>query len=87
MKNKLKGNCVDKFIAKRLDEHIINLLKLRSSIRNRIDIRSNTVDYFNDVCYENDFRDIAKIRDASNQIVVNCNKFLERISEQYGKLN
>lgn len=87
MENKLKGNCVDKFIAKRLDEHIINLLKLRSSIRNRIDIRSNTIDYFNDVCYENDFGDIIKIRDASNQIAINCNKFLDRISEQYSKLN
>jgi len=87
MENKSKGNCVDKFIVKRLDEHIINLLKLRSSIRNRIDIRSSTIDYFNELCYENDFRDISEIRNTANQIIVNCNKFLERISEQYSKLN
>lgn len=87
MENKLKGNCVDKFIVKRLDEHIINLLKLRSSIRNRIDIRSKTIDYFNELCYENDFRDICEIRNTANDIVINCNKFIERISEQYSKLN
>lgn len=85
--NNLKGNCVDKFIAKRLDEHIINLLKLRSSIRNRIDIRSKTIDYFNELCYENDFRDICEIKNTANDIVINCNKFIERISEQYSKLN
>lgn len=87
MKNKLKGNCVDKFVAKRLDEHIIDLLKSRSSIRNRIDIRSKTIDYFNELCYEKDFRDIIEIRNTANQIVANCNKFLEKISEQYSKLN
>lgn len=87
METKLKGNCVDKFIFKRLDEHIINLLKSRSSIRNRIDIRSKTIDYFNELCYEKDFRDIIEIKNTANQIVANCNKFLEKISEQYSKLN
>lgn len=87
MKNKLKGNCVDKFVSKRLDEHIIDLLKSRSSIHNRIDIRSKTIDYFNELCYEKDFRDIIEIRNTANQIVANCNKFLEQISEQYSKLN
>ena len=87
MKNKLKGNCVDKFVAKRLDKHVIDLLKSRSSIRNRIDIRSKTIDYINELFYEKDFRDIIEIRNTANQIVANCNKFLEQISEQYSKLN
>ena len=87
MENKLKGNCVDKFIAKRLDEHIINLLKSRSSIRNRIDIRSKTIDYLKELCYEKEFREVIERRNTANQIVANCNKFLEQISEQYSKLN
>ena len=45
------------------------------------------IDYFNELCYENDFRDICEIRNTANEIVINCNKFIERISEQYSKLN
>lgn len=82
----MEGNCVDKFIKNRLNNSIINLLKLRKFIKNRIDKR-NTIDYFNTGCYEKDFNEIIKIRDEANLIVNNCNKFLERISEQYSKLN
>lgn len=81
------GNCVDKFIKKRINSKLIEILLVRSSLRNRYKIRENTNDYFNDICYEQDFSDIIKIRNLANELVNNCNKFLERISEQYSKLN
>ena len=81
------GNCVDKFIKKRINSKLIEILLVRSSLRNRYKIRENTNDYFNDICYEQDFSDIIKIRNLANELTNNCNKFLERISEQYSKLN
>ena len=82
-----KGNCVDKFISNRLTKRICELLDIRSKIRHRIEERSNTNDYFNTGCYESDFSDIIELRNISQQLTEDCNKFLERISEQYSKLN
>ena len=81
------GNCVDKNKKKRINSKLIEILLVRSSLRNRYKIRENTNDYFNDICYEQDFSDIIKIRNLANELTNNCNKFLERISEQYSKLN
>lgn len=83
----MKGNCIDKWIKNRFNRSLINLLYIRRLIRNRIQERSNNNDYFNTLCYEQDFNSIIKIRDEAQLIVENCNKFLERISEQYSKLN
>jgi hypothetical protein len=83
----MEGNCVDKWIKKRFNKSLLNLMYIRRIIRNRTEERSNTSDYFNTLCYEQDFNDIIKIRDEAQLIVENCNKFLERISEQYSKLN
>lgn len=83
----MEGNCIDKFIEKRLNKSINNLLQLRYSIRYRIHKRSNNIDYFNSLCYEQDFRDIRKLKEEANNLLNDCNKFLERISEQYSKLN
>jgi len=83
----MEGNCIDKWIKNRLNKSLINLLYIRRLIRNRIEERSNINDYFNTLCYEQDFNSIIKIRDESQLIVENCNKFLNRISEQYSKLN
>lgn len=82
-----KGNCVDKFISNRLTKRICELLNIRSKIRHRIEERVNTNDYFNTGCYEQDFSDIIELRNIANQLSEDCNKFLERISEQYSKLN
>lgn len=82
----LKGNCVDKWISNRLNQSINVFLKLKNHIIWRIEDRNNN-DYFNTLCYEKDFNDIIKIRDEAQLLVENCNKFLERISEQYSKLN
>jgi len=82
----LKGNCVDKWISNRLNQSINIFLKLKNHIICRIEDRNNN-DYFNTLCYEKDFNDIIKIRDEAQLLVENCNKFLERISEQYSKLN
>ena len=82
----MNGNCIDKFIIKKLDKSIIKILQLRRSIKNRINER-NIIDYFNTGCYEKDFNEIIKIRDEAKLLEENCNKFLERISEQYSKLN
>ena len=82
----MEGNCVDKWIKNRLTKSLINLMYIRRLIRNRIEERSN-IDYFSTWCYEQDFNDIIKIRDEAQLLVENCNKFLERISEQYSKLN
>ena len=82
----MEGNCVDKWLKKRFNKSLCNLIHLRYLIRNRIEERSNTNDYFNTLCYEQDFNSIIKMRDEAQLIVENCNKFLERISEQYSKL-
>ena len=83
----MEGNCVDKWIKNRLAKSLINLMYIRRLIRNRVEERSNANDYFSTGCYEQDFNDIIKIRDEAQLLVENCNKFLERISEQYSKLN
>ena len=83
----MEGNCVDKWLKKRFDKSLNNLIYFRYLIRHRIENRSNTNDYFNTGCYEQDFNDIIKIRDEAQSLIENCNKFLERISEQYSKLN
>ena len=81
------GNCVDKWLKKRFDKSLSNLMNFSHLIRHRIENRSNTNDYFNTSCYEQDFADIRKLRDEAQLLVENCNKFLERISEQYSKFN
>lgn len=82
-----KGNCVDKFIANRINKRINELLKVRLNIRQRINERENNIDYFNTGCYEKDFSDIIELRNTAQELLNNCNTFLERISEQYSKLN
>ena len=81
------GNCVDKFIENRLNKRLIELLKVRLKIRHRGIEREETNDYFGTGCYEKDFADIIELRNLGREIELNCNKFLERISEQYSKLN
>lgn len=82
----LKGNCVDKWISNRLNNSINNFIYIRSLLNSRWKQRI-TNDYFNTLCYEQDFNDVIKLRDEAQLLVENCNKFLERISEQYSKLN
>jgi hypothetical protein len=81
------GNCVDKFLKKRLDKSLIKIISIRKQIRERIKEREESNDYFNTGCYEKDFADIIELRNLGREIELNCNKFLERISEQYSKLN
>ena len=83
----MKGNCVDKFISNRLDKRINELLQARYKIRQRIKEREQLMDYFDSGCYEQDFSDIRKLKETSQKISDECSKFLERISEQYSKLN
>jgi len=85
--NQTTGNCVDKFIKKRLDKSLNEILKFRWNIRKQVVKRSNEVDYFNSLCYEQDYSQIINIRNEAMKLTENCNKFLERISEQYSKLN
>lgn len=81
------GNCVDRFIKNRINKRLKEFLDVCLNIRLRKKIREETNDYFNTGCYETDFADIIKLRDIAKEIELNCNKFLERISEQYSKLN
>ena len=83
----MKGNCVDKFISNRLDKRINELLQARYKICQRIKEREQLMDYFDSGCYEKDFSDIIELRNIASELVNNCNIFLERISEQYSKLN
>ena len=81
------GNCIDKFIENRLNKRLNELLNVRLKIRHRGIEREETNDYFGTGCYEKDFADIIEIRNIAKELELNCNKFLERISEQYSKLN
>jgi hypothetical protein len=81
-----KGNCIDRFIERRLNKSLNNIMVLRLNIKNRKYIRSVNPNYFSTGCYEKDFSDIRKIKEEAELLVTNCNKFLERISEQYSKL-
>ena len=83
----IKGNCIDKFIEKKVNRKIYEILDKRLKIRLRKKERSETNDYFNILCYEQDFSDIIELRNISKQLTEECNKFLERISEQYSKFN
>ena len=82
----MKGNCVDKFIKNRLEARILELLDIRDKIVYRIEQRTDIEDYFNTGCYEKDFSDIIELRNTGQQLVENCNTFLERISNQYSKI-
>ena len=81
------SNCIDKFISNRLDKRINELLQTRYKIRQRINEREQLIDYFDSGCYEKDFANIIELRNIANELTNNCNIFLERISEQYSKLN
>lgn len=83
----VKENCIDKFIEKKVNKRICEILDKRLEIRQRKIRRSETNDYFNTLCYEQDFSDIIELRNIAKQLSEDCNKFLERISEQYSKLN
>lgn len=80
------GNCVDKFIDNRVNKRLSEILDVRLQIRHRSIERESLEDYFNSGCYEKDFADIRKLRNIAKELELNCNKFLERISEQYSKL-
>ena len=82
-----KGNCVDKFVNHRCTKRINELLKIQYKIKERVIERNNLVDYFNTGCYEKDFSDIIRLRNKAQELVDNCNDFLEKISEQYSKFN
>ena len=82
----MRGNCVDKFISNRVNKRLTELLNTRLEINIRIDERDQSIDYFNSLCYEKDFSDIIELRNIAQQLVDNCNTFLERISDQYSKL-
>lgn len=83
----IKESCIDKFIEKKVNKRICEILDKRLEIRQRKIRRSETIDYFNTECYEQDFSDIIELRNIAKQLSEDCNKFLERISEQYSKLN
>ena len=83
----MKGNCVDKFVNHRCTKRINELLKIRYKIRERVNDREQLMDYFDSGCYEKDFSDIIELRNKAQELVNNCNDFLEKISEQYSKLN
>ena len=85
--NIMKGNCIDRFVEKRVNVFLDNLKRILFNINCRKYVRSTNNDYFNTGCYEKDFNDIIKVRDEAKLLMENCNKFLERISEQYSKLN
>ena len=78
-----KKNCVDRFIANRLDKRLMELMNVRLDIKHRAIPRFDSEDYFSSSLYEQDFSDIRKLRDISIEITNDCNKFLERISDQY----
>lgn len=84
---KEKKNCVDRFIVKRLDKRLMELMKVRLNIKHRSIPRFDSIDYFSSSLYEQDFSDIRKLRDIAIEMTNDCNKFLERISDQYSKLN
>ena len=81
------GNCIDRFIERRLNISLDQIKLFIFNINSRKYVRSVNNNYFNTGCYEKDFNDIIKIRDEAKLLEENCNKFLERISEQYSKLN
>lgn len=83
----MEGNCIDKFIANRVNKRINELLQIRLKIKHRIKERTESIDYFNTGCYEKDFADLIDLRNKTEELLNNCNTFLERISEQYSKLN
>ena len=83
----MEGNCIDKFITKKINKILDDIKLSIFNINSRKYVRSHNCNYFSTGCYEKDFNDIIKIRDEAQLIVENCNKFLERISEQYSKLN
>jgi len=83
----VKGNCVDKFIENRLNKRLNELSNVSKKIQQRRTEREETNDYFGTGCYEKDFANIIELRNIAKELESNCNKFLERISEQYSKLN
>lgn len=78
-----EGNCVDRFLSCAVRPKAADIYSLMQSIEDRIVDRANATQYHQTACYEKDFGDIIKIRDAAQKIVEYCDKHLERISEFY----
>jgi len=83
----MKGNCIDTFISKKIENMLDNIKLSIFDIENRKYVRSTHCNYFSTGCYEKDFSNIIDIRNNAKLLLENCNKFLERISDQYSKLN
>ena len=70
------GNCVDKFIDNRVNKRLSEILDVRLQIHQRSIERDSLEDYFNSVCYEQDFADIRKLRDIAKELELNCNNYM-----------
>lgn len=82
---KIKGNCVDKFINKKLLGNISTIQLFIENILSRVKDREISLEYHNTGIYERDFRKICQIKDAAQDIVNDCNKMIEKLSENYTK--
>ncbi len=82
---KIKGNCVDKFINKKLLSNMSTIQLYIENILSRVKDREISLEYHNTGIYERDFRKICQIRDAAQDIVNDCNKMIEKLSENYTK--
>lgn len=82
-----EGNCIDDFIRRGVNPLIDNIKDMISEINKRLPQRQVAVEYHRTSCFEKDFSQISLIKKYAQTIVDNCNKQLERISENYTKIN
>ena len=90
--NAIKSDSFDFYIKIDYDDSIIdplvdNIKDMVSEINKRLPQRQVSVEYHNTACFEKDFSQISLIKKYAQTIVDNCNKQLERISENYTKIN
>ena len=82
-----EGNCIDSFLLKGIKPQLDLINTLIKSIKKRLPQRQHVEQYHMTGCYEKDFTEISLIKNFAQKIVDNCNIHLERISENYTKLN
>lgn len=81
-----RGNCIDDFIKRGLKSNLYSLHSFIDNIDSRVVERTNCKEYHQTDCYEKDFSQLCKIRNILDKMIKNCNKQIEKISEEYTKI-
>lgn len=78
--SRLSGNCVDKFMAYKMENEMWTLDYFMRNINSRHFTRQIEKDYHSSALFEKDFYALTRMKEAAQSIIENINKFQEDIT-------